>query len=399
MISMFMLNPMKQPPSVAPELFSWMREIRQTIHQNPELSFEEFRTAEYIRAKLNEIGVCSHRTVVDTGVVAEIGPADASLIVGLRADMDALPIKEETGLPFASKVIGTMHACGHDGHIAMLLGAASLLRKMELPGRVRLLFQPAEEKGNGAAKMIAGGAIDNLAAIFGGHIDTHYKTGIITVDDGIICAYADPFVIQLTGSSGHAARPHECKDIIVAAAGLITSLQFLVSREVDPNHAAVLTVGKIRAGETHNVIAGEAVIEGTIRSTHPKARKRLLAGLQRMVDGSADYYRVQADLLFPEALPAVINDSAGAEVAGKAALGIAAAENVISQGPSSLGGEDFAFYLQKIQGCLVRFGAKVTDKTGPAHSPTFDFDEAVLPIGAAWYARVAQLFLQGRMKS
>jgi amidohydrolase len=393
-----MSKQMKQPLGIASELFSWMCEIRQTIHQNPELSFEEFATAEYICAKLDEIGVCSHWSVAGTGIVAEIGAADASLVVGLRADMDALPITEETGLPYASKAIGAMHACGHDGHVAILLGAAALIQKMELPGRVRLLFQPAEEKGNGAEKMIADGAIDGLAAIFGGHIDTHYETGIITVDEGIICAYADPFVIQLTGSSGHAARPYECKDSIIAAAGLITTLQSLVSREVDPNHAAVLTVGKIQAGEIHNVIAGEAVIEGTIRSTHPDARRRLLAGLERMVEASSNYYGVHAELLFPEPLPAVINDCAGAEVAGKAALRVVAADNVISQGSSSLGGEDFAFYLQKIQGCLVRFGAKLTETTGPAHSPTFDFDDAVLPIGAAWYAQVAQLFLQSRMK-
>jgi amidohydrolase len=393
LISIFMSKKIKQPPSVSPELLSWMREIRRTIHQNPELSFEEFATADYITEKLDEIGVSSHHKVAGTGIIVEIGPADASLIVGLRADMDALPIQEETGLSYASKNAGIMHACGHDGHAAMLLGAASLLQKMDIPGRVRLLFQPAEENGNGAKKMMKAGAIDDLAAIFGGHIDTHYETGIITVDKGIICAYADPFVIRLTGSSGHAARPHECKDAIVAAAGLITSLQSLVSREADPNHAAVLTVGKIRAGEIHNVIAGDAVIEGTIRSTYPAARERLLLGLERMVEATANYHGVHGDLQFPEALPAVINDSAGTEVAQQAARGVVGAEQVISQGPSSLGGEDFAFYLQKMQGCLVRFGAKVSDETGPAHNPTFDFDEEVLLIGAAWYAHVAQTFL------
>lgn len=393
-----MSQQINQPPIVPPQLVTWMREIRRSIHQNPELSFEEFITAEYVAVKLQEIGVHSLQRVAGTGIVAEIGNADVFPVVGLRADMDALPIKETTELPYASQNTGIMHACGHDGHVAMLLGAASLLMKMDLPGRVRLLFQPAEEKGNGAKRMIDSGAVADLSAIFAGHIDTHYETGVITVDEGIICAYADPFVIQLTGNSGHAARPHECNDTIVAAAGLITTLQSIVSREVDPNHGAVLTVGKVLAGETHNVIAGEAIIEGSLRSTHPEARKRLLAGLVRMVESSANTYGVKADLQFPEALPAVMNDDAGVEVARNAALAVSAAEQVSSQGPSSLGGEDFAFYLQKVSGCLVRFGAKCSSQTGSAHSPTFDFDEAVLSIGAAWYAQVAQLFLYGKMK-
>lgn len=385
----------KGVPAVSSELLSWMGEIRQTIHHNPELSFDEYDTADYVRSKLTEIGISRQWKVTETGVVAEIGDPNGSSIVGLRADMDALPVKEETGLPFASRHEGIMHACGHDGHVAMLLGAASLLQGKRFPGRVRLLFQPAEEKGNGAESMIAGGALDDLAAIFGGHVDTHYETGIITVDEGIICAFADPFRVQISGSGGHAARPHECKDAIVAAAGLITSLQSLVSREVNPNHAAVLSVGRIRAGEIHNVIAGEAVLEGTIRSTHCDARNSIIAGLKRMVRSCADCYGVQVELQFPEPLPAVINDCDGAGIARQAALQVVSSENVISQGPSSLGGEDFAFYLQKIKGCLVRFGARVSDAAGPAHSSTFDFDEAVLGVGAAWYAQVAEMFLCG----
>ncbi|HIQ38259.1 MAG TPA: amidohydrolase [Desulfocapsa sulfexigens] len=385
---------MKTVPNISPQLYSWMRDIRKTIHQHPELSFEELTTAAYINQKLSEIDIKPVRRIAGTGLVAEIGPPNAPVIVGLRADMDALPITEATGLGYASTNPGIMHSCGHDGHVAMLLGSAALLQKMELPGRVRFLFQPAEEKGNGAEKMIEEGGIKDLAAIFSGHIDTHFETGIITVDEGIICAYADPFLIQLTGSCGHAARPHECKDTIVAAAGLITSLQSLVSREVSPNHAAVLTVGKIRAGEIHNVVAGEASIEGTIRSTHQDARKRMLAGLKRMVNGAASYYDVKAELKFFESLPAVINSCTAASIARIAAQTVVAEKNVISQGPSSLGGEDFAFYLKEIPGCMVRFGAKVSDQTGPAHSPTFDFDDGVLPVGASWYAQVAQTYHQ-----
>lgn len=376
------------------ELFDWIRSIRHYLHQIPEIAFQEFKTAAYICEKLSELGIVSQPGVAGTGVLAEIGSAQRGLTVGLRADMDALPIGERTGLPFASTISGRMHACGHDGHMAMLLGAAALLRKKALPGRVRFIFQPAEESGNGAEKMIEEGAVDGLDAIFAGHIDTHYTTGSLTVDEGIICAYADPFTIRIKGRSGHAARPHEAKDSIVAVAGLITALQSLVSREVDPNHAAVVTIGRVQAGKTHNVIAEEALLEGTIRSTHPEARSRLLAGVERMVLGVSSLYAVTADLEFPDFLPAVVNSASATKVARKAATALISEENIVSQGPSSLGGEDFSFYLQRVNGCLVRFGAQISTETGPAHSSTFNFDEEVLAIGAAWYAGVALEFLQ-----
>lgn len=371
----------------------WMQEIRRIIHRHPELSFAEYHTADYITSKLQEIGITNHKRITETGIIAEIGQGDDLPCVGLRADMDGLPIMEDTELEWSSKCPDVMHACGHDGHVAMLLGAAVLLKQMDLSGRVRLLFQPAEEKGDGAESMIAAGAIEGVSAIFSGHLDTHYKAGIITVDRGIICAYADPFEITLTGNSGHAARPQECNDTIVAAASLIGSLQTLVSREVDPNHGAVLTVAKVWAGETHNIIAGKAILEGSIRSTHPDARKKLLRGLKRMVAANGACFGVTAELHLPSNLPAVINPASGADLAREAAQIVRPVVKVMSQGPSSLGGEDFSFYLQKIPGCMVRFGAKNSPKTGPAHSPTFDFDEAALHVGAAWYAQVAKLYL------
>ncbi len=388
-----------RPDNSVPRLLEWMREIRQFLHQHPELSFQESGTAAYIQQQLDKLGIHYHNGLGGTGILAEIGPADALLTVGIRADMDALPLTEKTGLSFASATKGRMHACGHDGHIAMLLGAARILLQMDLPCRVRLLFQPAEERGNGALAMIQAGAIDGLSAIFSGHIDTHYPTETITVDEGIICAFADPFEIRIHGKSGHAARPHETKDAIVAAAGLVTSLQSLVAREIDPNQSAVLTVGKIHAGETHNIIADEAIIEGTVRSTHLEARQQVLDGLRRMVQGNASLYGLSADLDFMDGLPAVINRKLATSVARDAAKAVVPAKNVISQGPSSLGGEDFAFYLQKIEGCMVRFGAGLNGETGPAHSPTFDFDENVLAIGASWYAQVVHTFCENRKQS
>ncbi len=378
---------------VSDELYSWMQDIRRQLHAHPELSFKEFATSEFICEKLTELGIDSFVRRTGTGISVDLGPPESALLVGLRADMDALPIAEDTGLSFSSVNGGVMHACGHDGHVAMLLGAAALLQKMPLPGRVRLLFQPAEECGNGAVKMIEAGVLADMGMIFSGHIDTHYPAGAITVDEGIICAYADPFTISLQGNSGHAARPHEANDVIVAATSLVTSIQTLISREVDPNHAAVVTIGSLHAGETHNVIAEKAVLQGTIRSTHPDARKRLISGLKRMVNGISTLFAIHTILKFANDLPAVINSAKGAAVARDAAS-VVSPEGVMSQGLSSLGGEDFAFYLQEIDGCLVRFGAQKDDGSGPAHSSTFDFDENVLSIGAAWYAEVAMQYLQ-----
>ncbi len=372
----------------------WLIDVRRALHRNPEVGFAEHRTAAYICERLAEQRI-DYRRIGATGIIADLGPSAAAVpCVCLRADMDALPVTERTGLPFASARPGVMHACGHDGHVAMLLGAAVLLQRgPQLPGRVRLLFQPAEERGNGAEQMIAAGVLDGVDAIFAGHIDTHYPTGTITVDSGIICAFADLFAIRVIGRGGHAARPHEAGDAIVAAAGLVTSMQNLVSRETDPNRAAVVTIGTFHAGNAANVIAAEAVLEGTVRCTDATTRQRILSGLQRMSKAAEDLYDVRVELSFSERLPAVINDPQLAEIARRAADRVTSAVQVISQGPSSLGGEDFSFYQQQIPGCLVRFGAASTAPCGPAHSDTFDFDERCLDIGASWLAEVARQWL------
>ncbi|MEN8189790.1 MAG: M20 family metallopeptidase [Thermodesulfobacteriota bacterium] len=371
----------------------WMRTIRRHIHRFPELSYREEETGRYVIERLKEIGVNRVRQLAPTGIVAEFG-ADTGPLVCLRCDMDALPLQEDTGLEFSSSREGIMHACGHDGHMAMLLGAACLLRKLDLKGRVRLLFQPAEESGNGAVKMIDQGCLDEVEAIFCGHIDTHHRTGLITVDEGIICASADPFSIRVTGRGGHAARPHEAADALVAAASLVTTLQTLVSREKDPNHAAVITIGKLQAGDSHNIIAREALLEGTVRSTHAETRKQTLKGLRRIVDSLAVMYGVETELEFHHGLPAVLNSQPATSLAAKAAQAIVGRQHVISQGPSSLGSEDFSNYQHHVDGCMVRFGAEPGNHAGPAHSNNFDFDEEVLPIGAAWYAAVAWEFLR-----
>ncbi len=379
---------------VSPHLEDWMRNIRRHLHAHPELSFKEEKTAAYIQEKLQEIGISSQGNIANTGVVANIaGNAGKGPVVALRADMDALPVLEETGLSFSSKYDGIMHACGHDGHVAMLLGGAALLKEKDFPGEVKLIFQPAEEHGNGALHVVNAGVLHDVGAIYAGHVDTHYPVGIVTIDEGIVCAWADPFRITLRGRSGHAARPHEAVDTVVAAANLIVSLQTLISRGVDPNRSAVVTIGSIQAGTAQNIIAQEAVLMGTVRSTHEQTRENTLEGLKRVVESIAKMHGVEAVLDFHDAIPAVQNDKLAVEsarVAAGNAKGITAAK---SQGAPSLGAEDFAFYQQHIPGCIVRFGAALDNGAGVSHSRTFDFNEDVLAIGASWYAAVAYQWL------
>lgn len=371
-------------------LARWIREIRRTIHRCPELGYQEFKTQSLIEQKLVELGVTDFQKIGGTGIRVDLHGDPGNGQVALRADMDALPIQEETDHSFVSEVDGIMHGCGHDGHVSMLLGAIALLQKKKFTGTVTCLFQPAEEHGNGAERLVQEGAIEGgISAIFAGHIDTHFPVGVITVDPGVICASSDPFTFRLKGHGGHAARPHEAKDALVAAAHLVVSLQTLISRETDPNKAGVVTVGRFHAGDAHNIIAGEAVVDGTVRATDPKVRRSILNGLKRIGDGISQQFGVCVDLSFHDGLPMVNNSPQAAETARASAIATVGEEMVLSQGQSSLGGEDFAFYQEHIPGCLVRFGGRGEVACGPAHSSTFDFDEKVLAIGAEWLADVA----------
>ncbi|MDW7773696.1 MAG: M20 family metallopeptidase [Desulfobulbaceae bacterium] len=380
-----------------------MRDIRRTLHQHPELAYREKQTAAFIEQQLAQLEIPCRTGIGGTGIIAEIGIRSAlesnTPCVALRADMDAIPLNEESGLPYASGHQGVMHACGHDGHMAMLLGAAALLKKERLPGRVRLIFQPAEESGNGAEKMIQAGALEEVGMIFAGHIDIHYPVGRITVDAGLICSYTDPFTIHIHGRGGHAAWPHEAVDSVVIASNLIMNMQTLVSREINPVFPAVVTVGRLEAGTVHNVIAEHAIIHGTVRSTHPETRKRLLSALKRIINGAASMSGAEIDLQLLAGVPAVINDREAAALARHAVVEVSGEEGVISQGPPSMGGEDFAFYLNKVPGCLVRFGARIENSEfGLAHSSRFNFNEDVFGPGASWLARVAVLGLHSVLK-
>lgn len=369
-------------------LYQWLVEVRRWIHRHAELSFEEIQTSAFIQERLQELGVTEVEVVAGTGVIATLPGKDRTVPkVALRADMDALPIVEETGLPFASETSGIMHACGHDGHVTMLLGAIAVLKEQKLAGDVVCIFQPAEEKANGAKKLVELGVLKGVDVVFGGHIDTHFEPGVITADEGIICAYADQFHIKVKGRGGHAAKPHETVDALVAGTSLVSSIQTLITRRLDPNHSAVITIGSFHAGEAANVIAEEAILQGTIRSTHTESREKVMTGLERMVSGLQEMYNVETTLTFEVGLPAVINDKEATKIAREA---INRTEGAVagSQGNPSFGGEDFSFYQEKVPGCMVRYGAAI-DGGGVAHSSSYDFDEKALLFGAKWLANVA----------
>lgn len=375
-------------------LAAWMHKIRSDLHRCPELSGQEHQTCRTIVTKLEELEIPFQAPVAGTGVLARLGPATGDG-VALRADIDALPIEEKTGLSFASEHPGIMHACGHDGHVAMLLGAAALLARRELPGPVTLIFQPAEEGEGGALAMIEAGSLAGIRAIYAGHIDCHFKAGQIAVNSGLISAYTDDFLIEIRGSGGHAAKPHETVDCLVAASQLVMVIQTLVSREANPVYPTVVTVGRLEGGTAANVIAASAILEGTIRTTHPEMRGKIIASLERMVKAMEELYGVRTAVRVVAGYPPVINHPAAAEIARQAAARVVGPEGVVEQSHPSLGGEDFSYYLERVPGCMVRFGAGLEEgKNFPAHSPCFDFDEGVLPVGAGFLAQTALTALE-----
>lgn len=289
---------------VAPELYDRLVALRRELHRYPELSGQEARTATVISRFLHNLGVQHRTNIAGHGVVADIhGKSEVPCVV-LRADTDALPIQEETGLEFTSVHNGVMHACGHDGHTTMLLGAAALLsREKGLPAPVRLIFQPAEEKGTGAITMIQEGALDGAGLIFGGHLDRHYRPGTIVVSEGPVNASSDNFAIEIIGQGAHGARPHESIDAVVVGSLMIMALQTIVSREIDPARPSVVSVGQFHAGTAPNVIAGQAKLEGTVRAQDPAVRQQLLNSVRRIAESIAQLHGAKVHVTVTEGTP------------------------------------------------------------------------------------------------
>lgn len=368
-----------------------MVEIRRDLHRHPELSWQETRTAESICRVLDELGMSYRRGVAGTGVVAEIPAESGGPRIALRADIDALPIHEETGLPFASEVDNVMHACGHDGHTSMLLGGAmQLLREPRLPAPVRLIFQPAEETGLGAKAMIEDGVLEDVAMIFGGHLDRHFSTGSVAVTEGAVNASSDSFRIEISGRGGHAARPHETVDAVVVGSLLVTAIQTIVSREVNPAHPSVISVGRFVAGTAGNVIANRAELSGSIRAQDVEVRNHLHRSLRRIATSVGHLHGAEVDVVIDEGTPPLFNRSPSLQIAQEAAADAVGKANVTQLSIANMGGEDFSYYLEHVAGCYVRFGSRFDGRDNfPAHSSKFDFDERALATGAAYYRSVA----------
>ncbi|MFT7621826.1 MAG: amidohydrolase [Myxococcota bacterium] len=377
--------------TVPADVVQRMVALRRDLHRSPELSLHEAVTAQRISSELDRLGLTYRLNVGGHGIVVDLPGREPGPMVALRADMDALPVLEETGLPFASEVPGVMHACGHDGHSGMLLGACELLLSRPLPRRgVRLLWQPAEELAAGAPAMVADGVLDGVGMIFGGHLDRHYPTGHLIVTEGAVNASTNGFEITIHGQQGHGARPHEALDAVVVGAILVTSLQAVVAREIDPANASVITVGTFDAGTAGNVIAGRARLTGTMRAQDPGTRDHLIEALRRVAAGVAMLHRCEVEVSLRGGTPPLINSPEMTAVAAAAAVDVVGSERVVPLRTANMGGEDFACFLDHVPGAYIRYGAQVPGREGfPAHSSRFDFDEGAMAIGAAWLARVA----------
>jgi len=376
---------------IDPSLEATLVALRRELHRHPELSGEEAKTAARIAEQLRGAGIAVRTDVGGHGLIAELPGTHEGPFVALRADLDALPLHEATGLPFASEVAGVMHACGHDGHSSMLVGAALLLKKQPAPLPVRCIWQPAEEVAEGALAVIADGALDDVAMVFGGHLDRHYPAGTLVVTDGPVNAATDEFRIHIRGETGHGARPHEAIDAVVIGSLLVTALQTVVSREVNPADPSVVSVGTFNAGTASNVIAGEAILEGTIRALSNDVRMHLQKSMRRICEAVAQLHEARISVEFFRGTPALVNVGDGVRIAREAATAVVGSERVQALDVVNMGGEDFACFLEHTPGAYIRFGGQVPGRESfPAHSGQFDFDERAIAVGAAWFAEVAR---------
>lgn len=372
----------------------WIVDLRRQLHRHPELMYEEIRTSQLVCDTLTELSIPFERGIAETGVVATLGSGE-SPCVALRADMDALPIQEQADVSFRSEVDGKMHACGHDCHTAMLLGAAKLLseRKSELRGTVKLLFQPAEEGGAGGMKMRNAGVLDapRVERIFGLHVWPPLPTGTIGSRPGTFLAAAGEIAVTIRGDGGHAAKPHLCIDPVVTSAKVITELQSIISRELDPLDSGVISITTIHGGEAYNVIPPDVHLRGTIRALTMDRFRWLQERSKTVISNIAAANGCEADISFPgNDYPPTVNDAAVWESVQNFA-GKMLGHDAIQEVPATMGGEDFAFYTEEVPGCFVALGIRNEELgcTFGVHHPQFKVDESALPIGAALHTAFA----------
>lgn len=381
--------------NLAKEYKEYVINLRREFHMYPEASWQEVRTSGRVKEELTKMGV-PFKEIAKTGVMAIINGKHEGKTVALRADMDALQVKELNEVSYCSKNDGIMHACGHDGHTAMLLGAAKILNEMkdDIKGTVRLLFQPAEEMAQGAQAMIDEGCMEGVDEVFGIHLWSDLEYGKISVEEGPRMASADMFKIKVKGKGGHGSLPHQGIDAVVAASSIVMNLQSVVSREISPLQAAVVSVGSFHSGTRFNVISSEAVLEGTTRCFNPEIRERFSKIMERIINNTAESYRAKAELEYTFGTPPTINDAPSSERAAKSIEKLYGSEAVAPM-EKVTGGEDFAMYLEKAPGVIAFVGVRNEDKgcNYPQHHERFNIDEDALEMGTALYAQYAIDFL------
>jgi hippurate hydrolase len=379
------------------DLHNEIKAWRHDLHAHPELRYDVHRTAASVAEKLKSFG-CDEVVpgIGRTGVVGVIrGRKPGDKVVGLRADMDALPLEEETGLPYQSTVPGKMHACGHDGHTAMLLGAAKYLTETRnFAGTAVVIFQPAEEGGAGAAAMIKDGLISRfkIDEVYGMHNYPGIPLGQFAIRHGPIMAAADHIEIELEGRGGHAARPHFAIDTILVGCQIVSQLQSIVSRNVDPLESAVVSVCMFQAGHTDNVIPQHAKLMGTARSLNPQVRELLQKRVTEVIEGTAQLYGATAKITYTRGYPVLVNHARQADFAAAIAQEISGKDKVDTEVPPVMGAEDFAFMLQERPGAFIFVGNG--DSAG-LHHPAYDFNDETIPVGTSYWVRLAETALKG----
>ncbi|MDS0525767.1 M20 family metallopeptidase [Clostridium sp. SHJSY1] len=392
-----MINFVDEANNIKKELIT----IRRDIHEHPELGFEEKRTSNIIKEFLKNEGI-PFVSVAGTGVCGIIkgeGSGDNKKTIALRADMDALPIQDKKGLSYSSKISGKMHACGHDAHTTILLGAARILNKFKrnFSGNVKILFEPAEETTGGAPIMIKEGVLDNpnVDLVVGLHVTEDLDYGKIRVKSGVVHAASNPFVVKIIGSGGHGASPHVTVDPIVITSNIILSLQTLVSREISPVHPSVITVGSIHGGSAQNVIPEEVVISGIMRTLTKEDREYIVRRFKDLIDNLSKAFRAKAEINIEESYPCLYNNEYVLNRVRKVAKEILGEKNLVEQENPSMGVESFAYFANERPAAFYFLGTrnilKNTDK--PAHSCLFDIDEDALPLGVALQSKIAYEYL------
>jgi amidohydrolase len=383
--------------AMKPELVA----VRRDIHRHPELAFQEQRTAETGQAWLQGLGLQVQNGIAGThGLVATLETGRPGPTLLIRADMDALPIKEESRADYASQTPGVMHACGHDAHVSCVLGAATLLteRRDALRGRLKFLLQPAEEKPPGGAKVLIeqGGVLAGVDAALALHVYPPLSVGQMGFRPGVLLGYSDRFTVRIHGVGGHAARPHQTVDAVAVAVQVYQALQYLVSRENDPLHPFVITIGALHAGTVANVIPDEATLLGTVRSLDAEVNKSLPERLERVVAGVCQATRARYSFEFVGGYPAMVNDEAFTQRAIESVKALLGEQSVAQIPTPQLGGEDFAFFSQRVPSLMFRLGVRNEARgiVHPVHSSRFDLDEDALPLGAAALARIAMDYVR-----